>query len=80
MLLKNVKLYYMKTRNIRTRLIRLKDSNDNWDLNYWQSCSVTTRFAAAWSCVLDYLRITKHKNETKPRLQRHITNIQRLQS
>jgi hypothetical protein len=66
------------TRKITARLIRMKDDDRSFDLNFWQQAGAEARFAAAWQMVLDMLLI-RGKNVNQFRLQRSVENIERLQ-
>jgi hypothetical protein len=65
-------------RKITARLIRMKDDDRSFDLEFWQQAGAEARFAAAWQMVLDML-IIRGEDVDQFRLQRSVENIERLQ-
>lgn len=59
------------------RMVKIKDSKDDWDIKFWQKCGVQSRFAAAWEMIGEFHKI-RGKNGIKPRLQRTIEHIKRI--
>ncbi|MBI4655963.1 MAG: hypothetical protein HY746_04345 [Elusimicrobia bacterium] len=63
---------------VMARIVKLSESNDNWDIKFWQRCGAQTRFSAAWKCIDEYYKF-KGKNGVQPRLQRSVQNIEQIQ-
>lgn len=59
------------------RIVKLSQSNDDWDIKFWQKCGVQTRFAAAWEMIGEFYKI-RGKNGIQPRLQRNVEHIKQI--
>jgi len=68
-----------KKRNIKARLINIKESDRSFDLEFWQEAGTQAIFTAAWQMVKD-MYIIRGKDESELRFQRSVENIKRLQS
>jgi hypothetical protein len=69
----------MKTkRKMTARLIRIKDDDRSYDLEFWQQAGEQARFAAAWQMVLD-MKAIRGEDGRQSRLQISVENIERLQ-
>ncbi len=66
-----------KKRIIMERIVEIKDSNDDWNIKFWQKCGARSRFAAAWEMTVEFCKI-RGKNGIKPRLQRDAEHIKRV--
>lgn len=64
-------------KKITERLIALKKSNDNFDLEFWQKAGSEARFSATWLMIDEFYKI-KRKNAGKLRLQRSVQNIEQI--
>jgi len=62
---------------IMERIIKIKDSNDDWDIKFWQKVGTEGRFSASWKMLEDYEKM-RGKNGVKFRLQRTIENIRKI--
>lgn len=49
---------------------------EKFDVWFWHRAGVGARFSAAWSMVLDYLKIKGHRGN-QPRLRRTLQKIKR---
>jgi hypothetical protein len=62
----------MKTkRKMTARLIRIKDDDRSYDLEFWQQAGEQARFAAAWQMVLD-MKAIRGEDGRQSRLQRSV--------
>ncbi len=59
------------------RIVKISESNDDWNIKFWQKLGVTRRFSVAWEMLRDYEKI-RGKNAIKFRLQRSVENIQQI--
>lgn len=66
-----------KKRVVMERVIKLSESNDDWNIGFWRKCGAKSRFSAAWGMVGEFYRI-RGGNGFKSRLQRDIENIKRV--
>ncbi len=62
------------------RVVPIEQSNDEWEIRFWQAQSVKARFSAAWKMLEEYkkLRGRSGKNNIKFRLRRSIENLQQI--
>jgi len=67
-----------KKRNIKARLISIKENDRSFDLEFWQEAGTEAIFTAAWQMVRDMYAI-RGKDESELRFQRSVEKIQRLQ-
>ncbi|MFH1654893.1 MAG: hypothetical protein ABIE74_12700 [Pseudomonadota bacterium] len=58
------------------RLVKLKDADDSFDLEFWQKVGVAGIFAAMWEMVYEYHK-SKGDYDRSPRLQRHVEVLKR---
>ena len=56
---------------------RIKDDDGSFDLFFWQNCTSSERFNAAWELVAHYLR-RKGIPEHEHKLQRNVTVLKRV--
>ena len=59
------------------RLVRTSNTDDFFDLVFWQKCSSAERFNAAWDLVAHYL-FRKGIPYSEQRLQRTVADLKRL--
>ena len=65
-------------RKIAERIVRLKGDDRSFDIEFWQQAGPEAIFAAAWQMVLDMYAI-RGKNDFKPRFQRSVEKLERIQ-
>ena len=58
------------------RMVRLKDADRSFDLEFWAKIGPQGRFSAAWDMVREYMILIKGKDAAQLRLQRSVQNIQ----
>ena len=64
-------------RKITARLVKIKDDDRSFDVEFWQQAGAEARFAAAWQMIKEVNAI-RSRDGSQPRLQRSIENVQRL--
>ncbi|MBM4086450.1 MAG: hypothetical protein FJ272_16825 [Planctomycetes bacterium] len=67
----------MPKRRLRmARLVRLKDADRSFDLEFWQRAGAQARFEAAWEMVSEVAAM-RGKNARQPRLRRIVRQVER---
>lgn len=59
------------------RVVKMQESNDDWNIKFWQRVGVNRRFSTSWEMLKEYSKI-RGKSGVKFRLQRSIENIKKI--
>ena len=66
-----------KKRVVMSRLVKLEDADDSFDIEFWQRQGPAAIFSAAWDLVIEYYR-HRGLDVSQLRLQRSIENFGKI--